>query len=281
MRHSALRALAAALVVLSSPASAGECSALDDLAWLLGDWVADGEKSSFRETWSARGRETWEGSGIRTSKAMPANASREALRLVAMQDGIFYIAKVGHNPLPVAFRLDECEDGRFTFVNPAHDFPKRIEYLRKGDDGLVVRVGDGAGEGFALDFVRASAQDATPDAVLAAEDSRFAAMIAADAEAMRRWLAEDLAYVHSTGRVEGREQLIEALSSGRLRYLAIEPSERRVTMPGPDTAVVQGLARIRARSGDQAVDFPARYIAVYARADGTWRMTAWQSLRLP
>ncbi len=281
MRHLALHASAAALALLAWPAAAGECRSLDSLQWLLGDWLADGEKSSFHESWSARGPETWEGKGTQTSKAVPANASSEDLRLVELNDGVFYIAKVSHNPLPVAFRLSECEDGHFVFVNPAHDFPKRLDYERQGDDKLRVRVSDGAGEGFSLDFVRVPASSAASNTVLAAEDARFAAMIAADPEALRRWLANDLAYVHSTGRVVNREQLIGDLVSGRLRYLAIEPSQRQVSFQGPDVAIVQGVARLRAQAGDQAVDFPARYLAVYRRGDGTWQMTAWQSLRLP
>jgi len=263
------------------PAFAGECRTLDSLSWLLGDWVAQGEKSTTRESWSARSTRTWEGKGVQTSRAVPANANAEDLRLVEMADGVFYIAKVAHNEMPVAFRLAECADNRFSFVNPAHDFPRRLDYTRQGDDRLLVRVSDGADQGFTLEFVRVHAAAAESAEVLAAEDARFAAMVAAEPEALRRWLAESLAYVHSTGRVENREQFIENLVSGRLRYLAIEPSERQVSFQGPDTAVVQGLARIQARLGDQAVDFPARYLAVYERSGSTWRLTAWQSLRLP
>ncbi len=110
-----------------------------------------------------------------------------------MADGVYYLSKVTHNELPVAFRLSECADGRFVFVNPAHDFPKRLDYVREGEDRLKVRVSDGADKGFTLDFARMPVPAADLDAVLAAEDARFAAMVAADPEAMRRWFADDLA----------------------------------------------------------------------------------------
>ncbi|MBM4218591.1 MAG: nuclear transport factor 2 family protein [Gammaproteobacteria bacterium] len=281
MRQPALHLPSAILALFCLPAFAGECRSLDPLAWLLGEWVADNEKSTIRESWTARSPRTWEGIGSETPKAAPSNSSSEDLRLVAMADGVFYVAKVAHNPLPVAIRLSECEDGRLAFVNPGHDFPKRIEYVRQGGEMLAVTVGDGAGDGFTLNFARVVAPAADPDGVLAAEDARFAAMVAAEPEAMRRWLAEDLVYVHSTGKVDDREQLIEGVVGGRLRYLAIVPSERQVSFGGADTAIVRGIARIHARAGDQAVDFPARYLAVYARVDGTWRLRAWQSLRLP
>jgi hypothetical protein len=281
MRKAATCLLAAALAIPALPAGAAECDTLEPLGWLLGEWIADGAKSTFREIWTARGPQTWEGKGVETSKADPARSSAEVLRLVEMAGGVFYISKVTHNDLPVAFRLSECADGRFVFVNPAHDFPKRLDYLRDGEDRLRVRVSDGADKGFTLDFARAPSPAAELDAVLAAEDARFAAMIAADPEAMRRWFADDLAYVHSTGVTEGREQLIAAIAGGKLQYLAVEPAERRVVFQGTEAAFVQGVARIKARSGAQELDFRARYLAIYGLAGGVWRLRAWQSLRIP
>ncbi len=281
MHHAALILSAAAAVLFSGPAFADTCRTLASLDWLLGQWVADDPRSTIRESWTARSPTTWEGEGSEASKADPSKASHEDLRLVVMSDGVYYVAKVAHNELPVSFRLSECADQRFAFVNPAHDFPKRLDYARVGENRLQVRVSDGADRGFTLNFVRAPAPPAGTEAVLAAEDARFAAMVAADPDAMRRWLADDLGYVHSTGRVENRKQLIDAIVGGQLRYLSIEPSERRVNLQGPTAAIVQGIVRIQVRDGDQAVDFPARYLAVYGLEDGAWRLRAWQSLRLP
>ncbi len=273
--------LAAILALSALPAAAGECRTLGSLEWLLGEWVADGARSTFRESWAARGPKTWEGTGVEVSKADPAQASGETLRLVEMADGVFYLSKVTHNELPVAFRLSECAGGRFVFVNPAHDFPRQLDYVRDGENGLRVRVSDGADQGFTLDFARLPVPAGDLDAVLAAEDARFAAMVAADPEAMRRWFADNLLYVHSTGVVEDREQLIASIAGRKLQYLAIEPSARRVVLQGADAAFVHGVAHIKARAGDKPLEFSARYLAVYARQDAAWRLRAWQSLRLP
>lgn len=279
----AFKSVVAGLVLAASgmPAAGSECGTLASLEWLLGEWVADGAKSTFRETWIARGPQTWEGRGVETAKADPAKASAEVLRLVEMAGGVFYISKVTHNELPVAFRLSECAEGRFVFVNPAHDFPKRLDYVRDGEERLRVRVSDGAEKGFTLDFARAPVPAADLNAVLAAEDARFAAMISADPEAMRRWFADDLVYVHSTGVTEDREQLIASITGGKLRYLAVEPAGRRVVFQGAEAAFVQGVARIKARAGAQELDFRAHYLAVYGSEGGAWRLRAWQSLRLP
>jgi hypothetical protein len=269
------------LATCAGGADATDCRSLDALDWLQGEWLADGKDSTWRESWTAIGPKTWEGRGVETSKADPARSSAEELRLVEMADGVFYVAKVAHNELPVAFRLVECAPGRLLFANPAHDFPKQLEYAQQADGRLQVTVSNAAGEGFTLVFVRAAPAAGNADAVLAAEDERLAAMVAADGPAMRRWMAEDLAYVHSTGTVETREELIDGLVDGRLRYLALVPSRREVRFLGPAAALVSGQAGIQAAAGATTVDFDALYLAVYGFADGRWQLRAWQSLRLP
>lgn len=262
-------------------AHASECGSLASMNWLLGDWLAEGDKTTWRETWTELGPDTWEGRGIEVAKAEPGRQSAEDLRLVAMGGSVFYLAKVTHNELPIPFRLVECGNDRLVFANPAHDFPRRLEYRPQPDGRLRVRISDGAYEGMTLDFRRQPAASADSAAVLAAEDARFAAMVTENPEAMRRYFAEDLSYVHSTGRVVNREQLIDEMQNGKLRYLAMAPSERHVAFVGPDAAFVRGQVQIEATAGAEPVEFQARYLAIYARNGSDWRLHAWQALRLP
>jgi ketosteroid isomerase-like protein len=251
------------------------------MKWLLGEWMAEGDKSTWRESWVEIGPASWEGRATEAVKLDPLRHSIEELRLVEMGGSVFYLAKVAHNELPIPFRLVDCGGGRLVFANPAHDFPRRLEYERQPADRLNVRVTDGAGKGFTLDFARQAGPPAQSDAVLAAEDARFATMVAADAEAMRRWFTEDLEYVHSTGRVVNREQIIDEVQTGRLRYRAVTPSDRHVTFMGADAAFVRGQARIEVAADAKPAEFQARYLAVYRLEGGDWRLQAWQSLRLP
>jgi hypothetical protein len=262
------------------PATAGaDCNSLESLRWLLGDWAADGGKTSFHESWRELGPRDWQGTGIERTNGDNAIKGGEDLRLVQMGDGVFYISKVSHNELPVAFRLASCADGAFVFENAAHDFPRRLEYRPGGKDALSVRVSDGADKGFTLEFLRAAAP--APAAVLAAEDARFGAMIAADAEALERWFAADLAYAHSTGLVQDRAQLMATIADGRTRYIAISPAEREVVALGPDAAFVRGRGRFQVAAGGDPMDMQIRYLAVYVLRDGRWQLQAWQSLRIP
>jgi hypothetical protein len=280
MKH-LLAILVLLAATLGGAAAHAACDSLDSLRWLLGDWAADGSKTSFQESWTEVSPRTFEGTGVERSKSDGKIRSGEVLRIVEMAGGVFYVSKVAHNDLPVAFRLSECDGGQFTFVNPAHDFPKRIEYEQAGPDRLTVRVEDAAEKGFALEFARAPESPPPAASILEAEDSRFAAMIAANAAEMHRWLAPDLEYVHSTGVVENRDQLIDSIVSGRRVYIAIAPGERRVTFLGNGAAIVRGPANVRVGTGAAPVEFRIRYLAVYVFVDGAWQLQAWQSLRLP
>jgi ketosteroid isomerase-like protein len=117
--------------------------------------------------------------------------------------------------------------------------------------------------------------------VLAREDDRFAAMIAADTAALAGMLADDLLYVHSSARVETKQQYLDAIATRSIRYLAFVPAERRVTFIDGGAAVTMGRANAKVILGGQTLDFDVRYIAVYSRAGDRWQLRAWQTTRIP
>lgn len=151
------------LSVLLSPLTLQASCTLDQLSWLSGEWQASMGKSTVLERWQAVSADSFEGEG-QTIAADGKVKQQESLRLVQMQQQIFYLAKVSHNPLPVAFKLEECAAGRLKFVNMAHDFPKQLEYILKpvessagaaaAQSQLQVNVSDGADKGFSLLFLK-------------------------------------------------------------------------------------------------------------------------------
>lgn len=263
------------------PCLAGDCSSLEEMLWLLGDWRADGKDTSFHESWTEVSPKSFEGTGIERTKADGAVKAEEALRLVEMAGSVYYVSKVTHNEWPVAFRLTGCDDGNYVFENSAHDFPKRLEYRRDGLDRVVVRVSDGGEQGFTLDFRRACAEVRPSGDVFAAEDARFAAMIAANPEEIRRRLSDNLLYTHSNASVENREQLIETIVSGRMKYHEVIPEERTLWYAGDFTAIVRGRGRFKVQAGETPLDLRLRYLAIYALEDDEWKLRDWQSLREP
>lgn len=90
------------------------------------------------------------------------------------------------------------------------------------------------------------------------------------------------AHVHSTARIDTKEQYIESIGAGTLRYETFAPKERRVRLLGAGGAVVAGLAHSRAvASNGSRLDADVRYTAVYEHQSGVWRLVAWQTTRVP
>ena len=148
-------ALQAGLMLLASmgcgAVQAQSCASLQVAEWLVGDWRGTRGESQILERWQKVSTETFEGLG-KTQRGAQVVES-ETLRLLAMEQRVFYVAKVAHNDLPVAFALTQCDGQRLVFENPAHDFPKKLEYQLTGPDTLSVRVSAGE-RGFTLTLNR-------------------------------------------------------------------------------------------------------------------------------
>ena len=114
--------------------------------------------------------------------------------------------------------------------------------------------------------------------VLRADDRRFEAMKKGDWAALDAALADDLTYVHSTARLESKAEHIANLRAGKPHYRGIAPRDRRARVHG-DVGIVNGVSEMHVERDGKAQRFTVRYLAVYAKAGGHWRMIAWQSTR--
>jgi Domain of unknown function (DUF4440) len=126
-----------------------------------------------------------------------------------------------------------------------------------------------------------AAQDSIQAQVLAVDDRRFTAMIRADTTALRSMLAPDLAYTHTSGERQNRDEFLHTLASGDLRYESIVPVERIVRRLSAEAAVVIGRSTMRVEAAGQVRAFTIRYVAVYQRTTEGWQLVVWQSTRLP
>jgi hypothetical protein len=127
------------------------CQSLTELNWILGDWISKSEKTDTHESWHQLSELTFEGKGLSFNK-QGQQTSLEDLRLLNMQGEIYYLAKVSHNPLPVAFKAISCDANQVVFENPHHDFPNRLLYVLKVTGSMEVTVSDLQGKGFTLQF---------------------------------------------------------------------------------------------------------------------------------
>ena len=128
----------------------------------------------------------------------------------------------------------------------------------------------------------AQSQSASAE-VLAVEKSRTVALVHADVEALDKLLADDLTYVHATGKIDTKASFLEAVRLGDLRYLSWEPKDLQVRLLG-SSAVLTGNYHVKAldqRVQGESLDVHVIILSVYAKRGGRWQQVAWQSTHEP
>jgi uncharacterized protein (TIGR02246 family) len=117
-------------------------------------------------------------------------------------------------------------------------------------------------------------------AVRAAESQRFEALVRQDVPALKRLLADDLTYTHSSGLRQTRDEYLQDIASGKMVYRAIEPGVQRVQVMGA-TAIITGAAKMLVNTGGADRALELLYTDVHVKRDGRWQLLAWQSTIKP
>ena len=116
--------------------------------------------------------------------------------------------------------------------------------------------------------------------LLAAEEARRQAMLAADVATLGTLLSETLAYTHSTGVTDGKQSYLQLLASGALRYEALEfaaPEARLIGTAGTVSAVM----RATVLKGEVRRNIASTYLAVWEHTAAGWVLLAVQATALP
>ena len=112
------------------------------------------------------------------------------------------------------------------------------------------------------------------------ERARFKAWIAADAATIAPMLGDDLVYCHSTGVCQNKKEVIDFVTSGKQRYLALDiVSIKARDIDG--AMVINGKLNMKVDTGGKVDEFQGIYTDVYAKRKGKWVLVSWQSTRLP
>ncbi len=117
-------------------------------------------------------------------------------------------------------------------------------------------------------------------AVLAAEDRRYRAMIAADLDTLDELCADELSYAHSSGARDTKAEYFEKVRTGYYVYRSVDHPVERVAVVG-DTAIVVGrmTADLEVQGTRKTIDNLA--LAVWVRTASGWRMLAYAPTSLP
>ncbi len=128
---------------------------------------------------------------------------------------------------------------------------------------------------FLLLPLAAAAQNAGEQAILKLEQQWVDALVKADTAVLEKLYTDDLIYTHSSGTVDSKASYIDSLKTGKSKYESIERDDVKVRLYG-DTAIVTCRSVIKVNKNT----INARYIHVYVKQKGVWRMAAHQTTRL-
>ena len=125
------------VLIAMAAAPAAQDDGLAPLRWLAGCWEQRrGERVSL-EMWMPPAG----GVMLGASRTLVGSALREWEQVrLSMRDGrVIYTASPAGQPT-AEFTAAAVSDSGFTVENPAHDFPQRISYRRRGADSLIARI---------------------------------------------------------------------------------------------------------------------------------------------
>lgn len=131
------RTIVATLLILNcAMANAG----ITDLAWLAGTWCGSANGLTSEESWLPPLGNNMIGlhRDVKSNKLVEF----EYFRVVEEGKELVYYAQPNGKP-PTLFRATSADNNRVDFVNPAHDFPKRITYQLSPTGELLVRIDGG------------------------------------------------------------------------------------------------------------------------------------------
>jgi uncharacterized protein (TIGR02246 family) len=102
------------------------------------------------------------------------------------------------------------------------------------------------------------------------------ALIAADLTELSRIFADDYLQCDESGKFFTRQDVLNNLRFGAIRYISMTSTGRRIRLLSKDTAIVHGSEEDEVEQGGK--QFPVRYVYtdVIAKRNGRWQIVASQ-----
>jgi ketosteroid isomerase-like protein len=101
----------------------------------------------------------------------------------------------------------------------------------------------------------------------------------ADVDTLTELYSPDLAYSHTDGKLDTREQYLAPLAAKLFRYTATERSDVQYRDHG-DAVVITGRLDLGVEAGGRQFDKAMRFTAVWSRTGGNWQLIAWHANEL-
>ncbi len=123
------------------------------------------------------------------------------------------------------------------------------------------------------------AQNKIKEEVLAFEKARVNATLTADTKKLEQMLAEEVVWIHSSGKRDSKATYIQAIAEGKARYksMSVEQSEARIY---GEIAITNGILEFESIALDNTITkVRTLFTCVYRKKKGNWQVVSWQTTR--
>jgi uncharacterized protein (TIGR02246 family) len=105
------------------------------------------------------------------------------------------------------------------------------------------------------------------------------ALIAADVAELSRIFADDYIQYDESGEAHTKQEVLNSLKTGAIRYLSMTSTGRRIRLLRPDMAIVHGSEEDDVEQGGRR--FPVRYVFmdVVVKRNGRWQIVGSQLVK--
>ena len=107
------------------------------------------------------------------------------------------------------------------------------------------------------------------------EQSRDAAL-KGDSSFLEKHLANDYVRIRPDGNMEDRQQAIDAMKNGTVKFSSIDVADRQIHVYG-NAAVVTGKATVKGTMNGNAVDGDYRTSRTWVKVGGQWKVAAFHT----
>jgi hypothetical protein len=124
------------------------------------------------------------------------------------------------------------------------------------------------------------ADDSAIAAAIAGDKARGAAMLSADTNALKKILADDFKYTHSSGFLESKATHIKSYVDG-LRYTRFETTNVVGHLITPDVVVLNGIIDQTKGVGGKMTDYHLLFQSVWRKNGNNWQIASLQTAAPP
>ena len=106
------------------------------------------------------------------------------------------------------------------------------------------------------------------------------ALIAADIAELSRIFADNYVQYDESGKPSTKQQILERLKTGAIRFLSMVATARRIMLLTKDVAIVHGSEDDEVEQGGKRFNARYVYMDVVVKSDGRWQIVGSQLARL-